>query len=145
MPELDPAMTIAKCGGPGPSNQPLVQILPIRIVRKDKLYFPSTRPMFQVLFPLDRGPDVIVLLGIDQPLQPIPRRESFDDSVMMLPRTTRKIAGHADIERAVWPVRYDVDPSTPHREFIASRRGLGNHDVDELGDDESWTEGVVPQ
>ena len=80
------------------SSDRVIEIAPVRIARDDQSDFPGSRPMFDILFPLDRSLNAVVLLEIDQPLDTISFGKSRDQSVSMLIDATDKIAGHPDIE-----------------------------------------------
>src|SRR5258708_627523 len=92
----------------------IVEGFPIRVIRKDQPNLPGARPMLQISLPLDRGADIVMALGVDETLQAIPLGKALGDTLAMLPRAPRKIAGDADIKNPIWPVGDDVDPSTLH-------------------------------
>jgi hypothetical protein len=52
--------------------------------------------MSQIVF-ARRYADFLMALGIDQPLEPIPPCETFDNTIAVLLHTTRKIRCNADI------------------------------------------------
>src|SRR5260370_30076711 len=92
----------------------IVKIAPVGIFSDDEGNFPRPRPMLDVLFPLDRSADLVMTLGVDQPLQAVALSEALSHTLAILPNAPRKIAGDADIERPVRPGRDDVNPSALH-------------------------------
>jgi hypothetical protein len=44
----------------------VVEIIPVRIIRQDQPDFPFSRPMLDVVLALDRQPNVVVLLEVDE-------------------------------------------------------------------------------
>ncbi len=93
--------------GPGPAAaafqtscvQRLVKVLPIRIEPLDQLELPLSLPFLHLLFPVDRLPDVAVVLAPDQRLDGISRGEAGACAIAMLkgPRG-EMVFGHAHIE-----------------------------------------------
>src|SRR5580698_4169087 len=53
-----------------------IEIVPIWICRENRTNLPGARPMLDVVFALDRVTDVLELLKINKPLQPIPFGEA---------------------------------------------------------------------
>lgn len=88
--------------------------------------------MLDVLFPLDRRSDVVVILGPNQPLETIPLCEPLDDTLSMLPGTSGEVASYADIKRSVASVRHHVDPTTLHAEIV---RGSA---IEHHGEGDGW-------
>jgi hypothetical protein len=74
--------------------------------------------MLQIFLALDRCPDVVVTLCIDQALQAVFPGEATDDAFPMFPYAPCKIAGDADVERPVRPIRHHVDPAALHRRIV---------------------------
>jgi hypothetical protein len=73
--------------------QPLKKIFPIRIHLVDQSEFPRAGPMFQVLFALQRIPNVIMGLVINETIQAITLGETVDDAFAVLqPRRNRLLA-----------------------------------------------------
>jgi hypothetical protein len=70
--------------------------------------------VLQILLALAGIPDILMGFEIDEPLQPLPFRETINQAVAVLPGTTGQIVGHADIQNAVWPVGHEVNPSGGH-------------------------------
>jgi hypothetical protein len=97
----------------------IVQVAPIWIVQLDEPDFPSTRPALECLLPSDSGQDQVMSFGINQPVQTVAIDEIGPAPLPMLPCTTLNIRGHADIERAMRPVRQDVDPPPFHFGIIS--------------------------
>src|SRR5215472_1606247 len=96
------------------SDEPVVEILPVRVVDENEPDLPSAPIVLQVLLSLPRPVNVVVMLGINEALQPIASREPCDQALSMLPDPAREIVRYADIKRAVWPVCHDVDPAIRH-------------------------------
>src|SRR5215470_12165368 len=96
------------------SDEPVVEILPVRVVDENEPDLPSAPIVLQVLLSLPRLVNVVVMLGINEALQPIASREPCDQALSMLPDPARDIVRYADIKRAVWPVCHDVDPAIRH-------------------------------
>src|SRR5690606_2753375 len=88
--------------------QILVEIPPYGLRFLDQRDLPPARPVLEVPLTLDRVAHVRMLLVPDGHPHPVPPREPVRPAVPMLPRTAPKIAGDADIERAVPPVRHHV-------------------------------------
>jgi hypothetical protein len=61
------------------SRNPRIEIVPVWIVLFDKLDLPGAFPVFQSLFAEDRLLDVIELFEVNQPMNPIPLRESINE------------------------------------------------------------------
>ena len=51
---------------PTSSRQPIVKVVPIRVILMDQANFPGTRPVLYVRFALFCRKNVCVVLGIDQ-------------------------------------------------------------------------------
>lgn len=76
--------------------------------------------MLQVLLALDRQADIIVMLGPNKTSQPISAGEPLSQSLPMLPGTPSEIAGDADVNRPIWPIRNDVNPSARHAAILGT-------------------------
>ena len=111
------------------SDKTLEKIMPLRIGNKDESDLPSLRPMLHVLFPLNRGADIVVRLEVNQAFQSVSFCESFDGTFSMLGDTANEIGCHPDIKDAIRFVGENVDASS-HRPMFAS----GDH-RDKPGDD----------
>ena len=70
--------------------------------------------MLQILLALDCRPDVFVAFSPYQAFQPISPRKAICHPFAMFLGAAPKIAGYADVERAIRPVGYDVDPAAQH-------------------------------
>ena len=77
--------------------------------------------MFDVFFALDRRPNIFMALGKDQSFQAISLGETIGHALPMFPNAARKIAGDADVQRAIRPIGDDVNPSALHREIVDMR------------------------
>src|SRR5882672_136492 len=103
------------------SRKLIVEVLPLRIGREDEPDFQGARPALQNLLPLNRRADVLMAFGPHQALQSVAFREAWNGAGAVLPGAMGKIAGDADVERAVGSVRHDVDPAALHA--VQSCRG----------------------
>ena len=106
-------------------NQAMKQILPIRIVSMDQPHFPRTWPVFDRLLTLNRGANIFMPFKIDELFQPILLREATQQTVAMLVTAPDKIAGDADIKRAVTSVGHYVNKTAFHPR--SERRGCPRH------------------
>jgi hypothetical protein len=83
--------------------------------------------VFDIFLPLDYRGDIVVMLGPDQPLRPIPAAEALDNSFAVLPNPAGKITG--DLQRPVPPVGHHVQP-TAHYRIVARREQLNKRPAD---------------
>src|SRR5260370_4204358 len=90
--------------------------------------------MLHVVFALDRGVNLVVKLVPYESLQAVSRRKTLHLTCAMLPRATRQIDRHSQIESAVRPIRHSVDPATSHSPSfsIVGGRDKPGHDAGEL-------------
>jgi hypothetical protein len=110
------------------------QFLPQRICGNNNVELPQPRPMFDVLFPLDRSQDIVVTLHMDQTDQALLRREFGTGMRLVLPHTTLDVVRHAHVERAERLVRHDVDPANFHGPMMHMERlTKGKHDEKNRG------------
>jgi len=77
-------------------------------VLPNQAQLPPSEPVLEVLLPLDRIPDVIVLLIVDEATDVVLLREPVNRAFPVLIRASRQIARHADIQRAVGFTRENV-------------------------------------
>ena len=77
---------------------------------------------------------MLVALVIDEALQTVALGETIVDTLAMFEDPTCKIARHAGVERAVWPVRHDVDPAAPHLRMLHGVDGRDKPGHDGVGD-----------
>jgi hypothetical protein len=82
--------------------------------------FQATRPVLQVPLALNGSADVVMVPDIDQPSEAVASGEPVGHPLAVFPDAADKIAGHTDIQAAVWPVRHDVNPTGLHVMFISS-------------------------
>src|SRR5271163_1960000 len=101
------------------SGQAVVEILPCRVLSEYQTNFPGPRPVFHVPFALDGCADGLVMLEKDEPLEAISLCEPVGHTFAMLPCSLGKIACHSDIERPVWSIGHNVDPSAVHARGIS--------------------------
>ena len=99
-------------------------IIPVRIHRQDQPHLPCARPVFHVLLSLDRVNDAVEALIIDEPVQPIPPRETGQQILAVLPNASGEIARHPDIKDTVRSVGHDVHETIPSHSSL-SRVALG--------------------
>src|SRR5262249_15872724 len=71
---------------------------------------PTTRPVLDVVFPLDRRGDRFVALEVYQPRQPIALCEAADDALSVLETPAGEIIRYARVERPVGPISHHVHP-----------------------------------
>ena len=135
MPGTSPGMTTwggeaGTAGGRPASQQRVVEVLPVRVLRADQVDLPRPRPMLHRLLALDRGGDLLVAFGVDQPLEPVALGEPLDRALAMLPGPARDVGGHAHIERPVPPVGHDVHPPPAHPAMLqdVDARNKSGHD-----------------
>jgi len=94
--------------GKEPWLQRLIQVIPPRIVLPNQAQLPPPEPVLEVLFPLDRSPNVIVLLVVHEATDVVLLREPVNHALSVLIHASRQIARHADIQRAVGFTRENV-------------------------------------
>jgi hypothetical protein len=102
--------------------------LPARIRLRDQVHFPHTRPTLEAGLALDCELDFFMMLCPDQDLQAGPGGEDAVHALFVLCHPSRQVTGHADVDRAVRPVRHDVDPSTTHVPLASDGRVKPGHD-----------------
>src|SRR5262249_39724378 len=85
------------------------QIFPMRVISFDQIDLPSPLPFLHLEFAQPRSVQVFIGLVPDEQLTAVLLGEACDQSVAMLVRTSREVAGDADIERPVALARHDVD------------------------------------
>jgi len=101
--------------------QRLVEIVPVRVHGVDEAHLPGAGPVLHGFLALDRRADVVVPFVPDERFQAVLLREALDQALAMLPCAAGEFARHAEIERAVAPVRHQVDPAAfVHRGMIRS-------------------------
>lgn len=103
------------------SRQPVVEILPHRILLQDQGDFPGARPVLQVLLSLNGISDILVPLYPNEPFKAVFPGEAIGNARAVLPSAARDIAGDADIQSPIWTVGDNVDPSTLHRAILPKR------------------------
>ena len=90
--------------------------------------------MLDIVFVLDRIPDVIELLEIDQSLQTVSLGEAVDKSRTMFEYAANKITCHADIEDAIRSVGQNVNIAACHADSLQDVDGRDKPGHDELKD-----------
>jgi len=70
--------------------------------------------MLHVSLALDGVANVVVTLTPNQKFEAVPLGETARYALSVLPNTAGEIAGTSHIERTVWTVRYNIDPSASH-------------------------------
>ena len=96
------------------TKQRRVQIVPSGVLSLDQVDLPLTRPMLDVLFPLDGSQDVLVPLKERQHRDAIASGEPAAGACPVFPRSANNIVGHASVERTEGPVGHDVHPPSTH-------------------------------
>ncbi|GGA49469.1 hypothetical protein GCM10011395_19770 [Sphingomonas psychrolutea] len=59
--------------------------------------------------------DVVKRFGVDQPMDAIFLGKAFDQAFAMLEDALDEVAGHPDLQRAIFAVGKDVDMGSLHR------------------------------
>jgi hypothetical protein len=89
-------------------NNLVGKITPSRVLFHDNSCFPNARPMLDILFSLDGSVRGIEDFEIDELIDPVSRRVSFYESVLVFMDTPHKIARDPDVQRTAWTARKDV-------------------------------------
>src|SRR5687767_5182125 len=74
------------------------EILPLWIRRLYQRHLPSPHPALDLLLARDRVENARTLLGVDQPVDVVPRRERRGFSLSMLQQATGEVVGDACVE-----------------------------------------------
>jgi hypothetical protein len=90
--------------------------------------------MLDVVLALDGVADIVKLLEVNQPLQPVPFGKAINESGTMFEYPTYKIACHSDIENAVWTIGENVNVSTGHVDILQDVDGRDKPGHDEPRD-----------
>jgi hypothetical protein len=96
------------------SRELIKEIKPIGVLSEDKIDLPGSRPVLDVLLPLDRRLNIVVMFCPHETFQAIFPCETVHGTFTMFPYATSKITRHTDIEHSVSPVREDVNPAASH-------------------------------
>ena len=99
-------------------NQRRKEIRPVGVVTANQANLSGSGPVFDVRLPLNRGPNVMVMLEPNQTVEFIPSRKETSRAAAVLMSAAADVGCNADIRRAVRPVRHDVDPSAFHRAIV---------------------------
>src|ERR1043166_7391929 len=105
------------------SKQRIVKILPLWIHPNNESDLPSTWPMFHVVLSLDRSPNVVMELVVNEHFQTISVCESLNLPCSVLPGTLWQLASDTSVKGAVRPVCPNVNPAATHADSL--RRGWG--------------------
>jgi hypothetical protein len=97
------------------------EVVPIRVCCDDGSDLPGTRPMLDVVLPLNGIADIIEALKVNKRFQSVLVGEALDNSRTMLEYSTNEIVGHADIKDAVSTVRQNVNPAACHTQMLLRR------------------------
>ena len=100
----------------------MVEVVPLRIVLRDKINFPLPRPPLDIRFALNCRRDVVVAFEIYQPLQVVTPGETCRQSFLMFPNPPDQVVRHTDVKRAVRAIGQKVDP--PAFFSVRAARGL---------------------
>ena len=104
------------------SNQRGIQVIPFSIEAMDQPNFPSSRPMFDGFFPLNRDADIVVPFVVDQPFKTVRFGKSLYGTFAMLEDAADEVVGDADVKDAVASIGKDVNETAAHS-LIEARRG----------------------
>jgi hypothetical protein len=116
---------------PTTSQQPILQIVPIRIASDDQSDRPSSRPPLNIGLALDRAKHIAVLFGVNQALQVVARCKHRSSAVLMRRNPCGQVTRDAGVQRPIRTIGHDVEPSRGHRAENKedwSRKGLRNAD-----------------
>jgi hypothetical protein len=83
----------------------------VRIHTVDEADLPGAGPVLHGRLALDRQADVVVPFVPDEAREAVLLGEAGDGAFAMLPGAAGEVARHAEVERAVAPVRHEVDPT----------------------------------
>jgi hypothetical protein len=104
------------------SNQRGIQVIPFSIEAMDQPNFPSSWPMFDGFFSLNREADIVVLFVIDEPFETVRFRKSLYGTFAMFEDAADEVVGDADVKDAVALIGKDVNTAAAHG-LIEARRG----------------------
>jgi hypothetical protein len=113
------------------SDEPLAKVVPGGVRCQYEAHLPLSRPVLDVVFALNRGPDVRVRLCVYQLLQAVALGEAFDEAFAMFLGATREVC----VQRAVRSVGHYVHPRALHRESVGPHSTSRNV---------SWMAGTSP-
>src|SRR5580704_15159745 len=88
------------------------KIIPIRIVGDNLSNFPSSRPVFDIVFALNGLLNGFILFEIDESLQAVPLRKAFYRSGSVFKHAADDVVRNANINYAVWLVGQKIDVAT---------------------------------
>src|SRR5690242_14586241 len=95
------SLPLAGTGGQTLYHQLFIEVAPLRIMTLDQFKLPSASPFLDPLFTRDRIGHGLVEFGKDQSIDAVIPHKASNRIRPMLPDTTRKVGGYADIERIV--------------------------------------------
>ena len=127
-------------GRDGRKTQARGQVDPLRVFALDQIDLPLAVPALELLFPHNGTFHFAEQLIADEALDLVAAGEAGDDAVPMLPKPAEQVAGHANVERAVWLTRKDVDARVallPHGPEDAARWMLKQVQHDGISEDYS--------
>jgi hypothetical protein len=99
--------------------QSFKQILPSRILTRDKIEFPLSWPMFEPFLPLNCDLDPFMPFHVDETGQPVTSGERRPCTLPVFPGSARDVAGDPDVKGAERLVGHDVNPTAHHRSILA--------------------------
>ncbi len=94
-----------------------IEVLPIGIVPLDEVDLPVTQILLERLLPTDGVSHRFVRLVPDEPFQPVPLGEARKPPLFVLADPREQLAGDADVERPMLPVRHHVDGDEANEEI----------------------------
>jgi hypothetical protein len=118
------------CPGHLTSDELVEQIIPFRILGKNKLDFSFPGPMLHVFLALNCRTYIVMTFSPDETFQAILLGKTIRYTFPVLPDSQSEIAGNADVKRSIWSIREDVDPPSSHPAILSARRPRGSRPSD---------------
>jgi hypothetical protein len=101
----------------------IIQITPRLVFLCNEPRFPNAWPMFDIFLALNRTIGGIVDFKIDQAIDSVVFCVAMNHFIFVFVNTADEIARHADIKRATWTTREDVNIELSHVPSFADRDG----------------------
>ena len=93
--------------------QPHGQVPPLRVLGVDQVDLPLPMPVLELLFAQDRPLHVAEHLEVDEAVDLVSPCEPRKQSLTMLHQPLQQVRRDADVDRAVVPVRKEIDARVP--------------------------------
>ena len=90
-------------------TKPNGQINPLRVFGANEVNFPRPMPVFQLLFARNSALHVAKHLKMHKPIDRVFRGMSGHHIIAMLVKSLKQVRGHADVKRAMWLARKQVN------------------------------------